>query len=59
MQDYSKAWDNYFNNTLGMWKNSGTPGSGTGTPITYLLSIDTNSEAKLVNKIFEVEIRSI
>lgn len=59
MLDYSIAWDNYFNKTLGMWKTSGTPGSGTGTPITYLLPIDKNSEAKLVIKIFEVKIKSI
>jgi hypothetical protein len=59
MLDYSIAWDNYFNKTLGMPNPSGTPGSGTGNPITYLLPIDTNREAKLVIKIFEVEIKSI
>ncbi|MFA6331973.1 MAG: hypothetical protein WCX22_03395 [Methanoregula sp.] len=52
-QDYSVAWDNYFLNTLGMTRESGTP--GTGTTLTYQLPPTTT----LVIKQYEVIIRSL
>lgn len=52
-QDYSVAWDNYFLNTLGMTRESGT--LGTGTLLTYQLPPTTT----LVIKQYEVNIRSL
>jgi hypothetical protein len=52
-QDYSVAWDNYFQRTLGMTLESGTPGSG--TMLTYQLP----PTSRLVIKQYEVNIRSL
>lgn len=53
LQDYSIAWDNYFQKTLGMTLISGTP--GTGAMLKYRLPPTTT----LVIKQYEVNIRSL
>jgi len=53
VQDYSIAWDNYFQKTLGMTWISGTP--GTGVMLKYQLPPTTT----LVIKQYEVNIRSL
>lgn len=53
VQDYSIAWDNYFQNSLGMTRTSGTP--GTGLPLVYELP----PVSRLVIKQYEVSIRSL
>ncbi|PKG33550.1 hypothetical protein [Methanoregula sp.] len=55
VKDYSVAWDNYLRQTLGMSRNSGTPGSGTGQPLEYELP----QTSRLVIKQYEVIIRSL
>ena len=58
-QDYSVAWDNYFQNTMGMTRDSGTP--GTGVMVKYKLPTTTNppAPATLVIKKYEVIIKSL
>lgn len=53
VQDYSIAWDNYFQKTLGMTWISGAP--GTGVTMKYQLPATTT----LVIKQYEVNIRSL
>ncbi|MDO9034503.1 MAG: hypothetical protein Q7U51_04800 [Methanoregula sp.] len=53
LQDYSIAWDNYFQKTLGMTLLSGTPGNG--AMLKYQLPLTTT----LVIKQYEVIIRSL
>ncbi len=54
-QDYSKAWDNYFVNTMKM-----IPGGGSCTNLNeYLLPLDYSRPATLVIKKSDVVIRSI
>ena len=55
VKDYSVAWDNYFRQTQGMSRISGTPGSGTGQPLEYELP----QTRRLVIKQYEVIIRSL
>jgi hypothetical protein len=55
VQDYSVAWDTYFRGTLGMTRESGTPGAGTGLPLQYQFPPTT----RLVIKQYEVSIRSL
>lgn len=55
VKDYSVAWDAYFQNTVGMTRTSGTPGSGTGQPLGYQLP----PTSRLVIKQYEVSIRSL
>ncbi len=56
-RDYSIAWDNYFQNSLGMTRtpSSGIPGSGTGQPLEYQLP----PTSRLVIKQYEVNVRSL
>jgi hypothetical protein len=52
-QDYTKAWDNYFVNTLKM-----TPGGG-GCGSDYMLPLNAGDPATLVIKEYDVEIMSL
>jgi hypothetical protein len=53
VQDYSIAWDNYFQKTLGMTLISGTPGNGA------MLKYQLPQTTTLVIKQYEVNIRSL
>ena len=53
LQDYSIAWDNYFQKTLGMTLKSGTPGNGA------MLKYQLPPTTTLVIKQYEVIIRSL
>ncbi len=53
LQDYSIAWDNYFQKTLGMTLLSGTPGDGA------MLKYQLPETTTLVIKQYEVNIKSL